>query len=137
MLKDLTLNTRASNPPAKPASPTSSTQQTTPTGTIRGTQEKITVLLADDHAVVREDRKSTRLNSSHPSISYAVFCLKKKKYTILTFSVFLHRPSPMITFSTEHLTASPILSFAYTLPASPSDYPFSPHSPSQLYLHVL
>src|SRR5438876_8484492 len=33
-------------------------------------------------AVVREtgiDRKSTRLNSSHPSISYAVFCLKKKK----------------------------------------------------------
>src|SRR5690348_18387930 len=28
----------------------------------------------------RPDRKSTRLNSSHPSISYAVFCLKKKKY---------------------------------------------------------
>src|SRR5690348_18073666 len=26
-----------------------------------------------------EDRKSTRQNSSHPSISYAVFCLKKKK----------------------------------------------------------
>src|SRR5689334_24324439 len=26
------------------------------------------------------DRKSTRLNSSHSSISYAVFCLKKKKY---------------------------------------------------------
>src|SRR5690348_18425702 len=29
-----------------------------------------------------EDRKSTRLNSSHPSISYAVFCLKKKKKKI-------------------------------------------------------
>src|SRR5580693_9961422 len=28
-----------------------------------------------------EDRKSTRLNSSHSSISYAVFCLKKKKKT--------------------------------------------------------
>src|SRR5438876_2541551 len=27
-----------------------------------------------------EDRKSTRLNSSHPSISYAVFCLKKKNH---------------------------------------------------------
>src|SRR5207253_10453252 len=27
------------------------------------------------------DRKSTRLNSSHVAISYAVFCLKKKKYT--------------------------------------------------------
>src|SRR5438309_4275100 len=30
-------------------------------------------------APYREDRKSTRLNSSHSSISYAVFCLKKKK----------------------------------------------------------
>src|SRR5690242_21621227 len=30
----------------------------------------------------RPDRKSTRLNSSHMSISYAVFCLKKKKKTI-------------------------------------------------------
>src|SRR2546426_3609287 len=29
--------------------------------------------------VVNEDRKSTRLNSSHLVISYAVFCLKKKK----------------------------------------------------------
>src|SRR3989442_15894976 len=29
----------------------------------------------------REDRKSTRLNSSHVRISYAVFCLKKKKKT--------------------------------------------------------
>src|SRR5690625_5719666 len=32
-----------------------------------------------EHAIVRdEDRKSTRLNSSHVAISYAVFCLKKK-----------------------------------------------------------
>src|SRR5689334_24124579 len=30
-------------------------------------------------AAKTEDRKSTRLNSSHSSISYAVFCLKKKK----------------------------------------------------------
>src|SRR3712207_9571146 len=29
--------------------------------------------------VVRKDRKSTRLNSSHANISYAVFCLKKKR----------------------------------------------------------
>src|SRR5206468_4682772 len=29
--------------------------------------------------LVRRDRKSTRLNSSHDQISYAVFCLKKKK----------------------------------------------------------
>src|SRR3712207_6883810 len=32
-------------------------------------------------AAAREDRKSTRLNSSHANISYAVFCLKKKKTT--------------------------------------------------------
>src|SRR5207253_8431804 len=30
---------------------------------------------------INEDRKSTRLNSSHVAISYAVFCLKKKKST--------------------------------------------------------
>src|SRR5437764_6056084 len=33
---------------------------------------------------VAEDRKSTRLNSSHRCISYAVFCLKKKKKIITT-----------------------------------------------------
>src|SRR5206468_10240225 len=31
--------------------------------------------------IPRQDRKSTRLNSSHDQISYAVFCLKKKKHT--------------------------------------------------------
>src|SRR5437868_12651759 len=43
-------------------------------------------LVADDKRMTQcdlqrwaEDRKSTRLNSSHVSISYAVFCLKKKK----------------------------------------------------------
>src|SRR2546430_16169351 len=38
------------------------------------------VLLREHHgAGHRQDRKSTRLNSSHSQISYAVFCLKKKK----------------------------------------------------------
>src|SRR5207247_11327876 len=35
------------------------------------------------HRGVHEDRKSTRLNSSHEWISYAVFCLKKKKKNTL------------------------------------------------------
>src|SRR3712207_9267729 len=35
----------------------------------------------DPHGLVFQDRKSTRLNSSHANISYAVFCLKKKKKT--------------------------------------------------------
>src|SRR5258707_9782449 len=39
---------------------------------VAGTAEKI-------EKAFREDRKSTRLNSSHANISYAVFCLKKKK----------------------------------------------------------
>src|SRR5256885_14199215 len=34
----------------------------------------------DQPSAERRDRKSTRLNSSHLVISYAVFCLKKKKY---------------------------------------------------------
>src|SRR3989454_2311359 len=42
-----------------------------------------------DHASTR-DRKSTRLNSSHLVISYAVFCLKKKKKTITTLPVTQH-----------------------------------------------
>src|SRR5258708_30798601 len=35
--------------------------------------------LGSDGPLDRQDRKSTRLNSSHQIISYAVFCLKKKK----------------------------------------------------------
>src|SRR2546427_9622630 len=38
------------------------------------------------------DRKSTRLNSSHSQISYAVFCLKKKKNKQYTRRVAQHRP---------------------------------------------
>src|SRR3712207_7856915 len=38
------------------------------------------------------DRKSTRLNSSHANISYAVFCLKKKTISILTRPIIYHRP---------------------------------------------
>src|SRR5258708_26532884 len=38
------------------------------------------------------DRKSTRLNSSHQIISYAVFCLKKKKYSISPSRKWGRRP---------------------------------------------
>src|SRR2546428_10055272 len=38
--------------------------------------------LAKRFGTVEADRKSTRLNSSHDQISYAVFCLKKKKKNI-------------------------------------------------------
>src|SRR5438309_7476818 len=42
-------------------------------------QTDLTVMISGEIITVRSDRKSTRLNSSHSSISYAVFCLKKKK----------------------------------------------------------
>src|SRR2546421_6447655 len=43
-------------------------------------RDRRNVRRADEHSVDRAgDRKSTRLNSSHDQISYAVFCLKKKK----------------------------------------------------------
>src|SRR3989442_10924435 len=48
-----------------------------------GVQPIVGVELTLAHGLVdeRRDRKSTRLNSSHVRISYAVFCLKKKKKT--------------------------------------------------------
>src|SRR2546430_13394623 len=41
-------------------------------------------------ARLRGDRKSTRLNSSHSQISYAVFCLKKKQITIIPSVAMQH-----------------------------------------------
>src|SRR5699024_12619303 len=48
---------------------------TFPLAVSRGKRQRVTI------EVIEQDRKSTRLNSSHVSISYAVFCLKKKKTT--------------------------------------------------------
>src|SRR5690348_18111347 len=48
------------------------------------------IQLAGNREIPLADRKSTRLNSSHPSISYAVFCLKKKKKHLLRLSTPSH-----------------------------------------------
>src|SRR5699024_11919045 len=48
------------------------------TATVDEIKEIITALTNAKDSLEIEDRKSTRLNSSHVSISYAVFCLKKK-----------------------------------------------------------
>src|SRR3712207_8395978 len=45
----------------------------------RGFEAPVTFRTEDNDATRWLDRKSTRLNSSHANISYAVFCLKKKK----------------------------------------------------------
>src|SRR3712207_7420857 len=47
-------------------------------GAVDDRVDLVETILQDCHAS-GEDRKSTRLNSSHANISYAVFCLKKKK----------------------------------------------------------
>src|SRR3712207_6882424 len=66
------------------------------------------------------DRKSTRLNSSHANISYAVFCLKKKN---------TYPPSSTsIAFSYSRLTASPI-------PASTTTFSSSMHTCSLMPCH--
>src|SRR6267378_3664787 len=65
--------------------------------------------------VVR-DRKSTRLNSSHVEISYAVFCLKKKKYIALHLDAILsvdaasvYKPSRLVyQLAVDHLKLLPI-----------------------------
>src|SRR5206468_7065170 len=56
-------------------------------------------VVGDPHRVVAvltgQDRKSTRLNSSHDQISYAVFCLKKKNHARVQRSAVSHRgPGP-------------------------------------------
>src|SRR2546430_3175671 len=56
----------------------------------------------------RRDRKSTRLNSSHSQISYAVFCLKKKKKITAK-----HRSTKKLHVSQLHTTSYSALYFHY------------------------
>src|SRR2546429_3963961 len=51
------------------------------------------------------DRKSTRLNSSHGYISYAVFCLKKKNYHRITVHRHLGRVQPL---SVKYIFTEPL-----------------------------
>src|SRR5689334_24693941 len=61
-----------------------------------------------DHLIAVRDRKSTRLNSSHSSISYAVFCLKKKKPAlahVLNILILDHTIKHNSLHSRDHKTA--------------------------------
>src|SRR5688572_31852914 len=55
------------------------------------------------------DRKSTRLNSSHSQISYAVFCLKKKKRTRYIWTLLSYMQSNFDTNSLPHHTHRTLL----------------------------
>src|SRR5256885_3731469 len=59
----------------------------------RHTDHASLLLPARPRQAIFEDRKSTRLNSSHLVISYAVFCLKKKKNKTTSYS-YLTNPPP-------------------------------------------
>src|SRR3712207_8131673 len=48
-------------------------------GVLDAPAQLVVQLVLRERPAARQDRKSTRLNSSHANISYAVFCLKKKK----------------------------------------------------------
>src|SRR5688572_32523176 len=55
----------------------------------------------DDVTAAARDRKSTRLNSSHSQISYAVFCLKKKKQTQSYTPPYSQHPSSLFSLSSS------------------------------------
>src|SRR2546429_2420702 len=66
--------------------------------------------LARELAENPRDRKSTRLNSSHGYISYAVFCLKKKKtvnYVIDSWTTTSSRHSPYIRLTRSCVLTAP------------------------------
>src|SRR2546427_5610609 len=60
------------------------TGQTDSLPTEKDAREALDIVKELREALRVQDRKSTRLNSSHSQISYAVFCLKKKKKTKIT-----------------------------------------------------
>src|SRR3712207_7204519 len=75
----------------------------------------------------RQDRKSTRLNSSHANISYAVFCLKKKRHPTTRPIFCIYQPT--FTLSRHASVGLPIL---LSLPPSArrrSPYYIPPSSP--------
>src|SRR3712207_7163061 len=85
-----------------------------PAAGLVGLREALVVEAHRDAAYGR-DRKSTRLNSSHANISYAVFCLKKKKNHSRTFLQSLHisppSPFPPVPHPSQPLSLLPLPPF--------------------------
>src|SRR3989337_697323 len=98
------------------------------------------------------DRKSTRLNSSHGSISYAVFCLKKKKKALKDnhvptpshatrakpypardgHTMELARRTESLGYTTRDVRV--VLFFFFNDPATPEIYPLPLHAPLPISL---
>src|SRR5689334_23520158 len=72
---------------------------------IRDTDRSAFITRMKKRASNMKDRKSTRLNSSHSSISYAVFCLKKKKKQKKVLELTLQiEPASIAGFDHSHTT---------------------------------
>src|SRR3712207_8289528 len=83
-------------------------------------------LISMDSTMRSKDRKSTRLNSSHANISYAVFCLKKNYCCTLTPSIATtcSSPAPASMSSSCFSRRAACETFTLTpIPLTPADYP--------------
>src|SRR5690348_17695348 len=78
---------------------------------------------------IAEDRKSTRLNSSHPSISYAVFCLKKKNHQRCDPNAY--------RFQRYGYCLTPIMLVLTYVRTSRTGRPASPSTPTSLFSKLL
>src|SRR3712207_7727121 len=95
-------------PPRSTLFPYTTLFRSTQNGFVDGTSANVwvpvgtgSVNIAAFDTILARDRKSTRLNSSHANISYAVFCLKKKKIN-LSILPLLQRPPHSHACSCAH-----------------------------------
>src|SRR6266487_1546905 len=79
--------------------------------------------------LLSRDRKSTRLNSSHPSISYAVFCLKKKNCTITRAAAIVMTRTARIVFHCFQARTVGWSGFFFNDTATTEIYTLSLHDP--------
>src|SRR2546430_12326427 len=81
-------------------------RSTDPLGEERAQRRRLAHQFQRQPRVAPGDRKSTRLNSSHSQISYAVFCLKKKKRTTRITPIYTALPPHSCVLCTRRVTAS-------------------------------
>src|SRR5256884_4350450 len=95
--------------------------------TTEGALRKIVSLGCEPGRQIKQDRKSTRLNSSHRDISYAVFCLKKKKQKTTLYSQ--HHQPPTLQFCP--LRPTDLLCLSHLPPCPRRFAPRPPHHVSR------
>src|SRR5437762_8371958 len=120
LISDITARTRSPppslpiipwhhHPPALPSFPTRRSSDLSPDGKrLAGGTNDETVKVWDaqtgrELVSLRGDRKSTRLNSSHRCISYAVFCLKKKTKNTLSHWKATQTPATLTSYTKNNL----------------------------------